>query len=101
MLRAIVDAVLMVSVAGMITLCFAWGLLKLTGEQGDAPTMKPRKLPPVDSVDDTAVRAFVAHIVGCRCGTQTAGTTLAARDRFNSRGVAADMAWPTARSANG
>jgi hypothetical protein len=25
--------------------------------------MKPQKLPPVDGVDDTAVRALVAHIV--------------------------------------
>ena len=25
--------------------------------------MKPKKLPPFDSVDDTAVRTFVAHIV--------------------------------------
>jgi hypothetical protein len=33
MLRAIVDAVLMVSVVGMITLGFAWALIKLTGRR--------------------------------------------------------------------
>ena len=33
MLRAIVDALLIVSVAGMITLCFAWAILKLTGRR--------------------------------------------------------------------
>jgi hypothetical protein len=44
--------------AGMVTFYLAW----VIPDRGDAPTMKPQKLPPIDSVDDTAVRALVAHI---------------------------------------